>query len=392
MWIISTLSLIILTLSSTHSNIHRTYKSKMDVRSNVVDHPAHHQNSTLLFHSKLLEAQTFSIIASLFVGLSGILPLLIIPLEAGPCLKTGAGARSLRLLLSFAVGGLLGDVFLHLLPESWKHISSYDESAHRTMGVWVMTGILTFIIIEMIFTASHDDEKSDELEEKRNEKYTNAANVSNGCVRKRIINNNSCICNGDGGSTAVNGHCNGTNDANTRDDDKKQKIHIAGYLNLFANIMDNFTHGLAISASFLNCTRVGILTTFAILIHEVPHEIGDFAILLKSGFNRWGAAKAQMVTATFGLCGALTALIVDSADEIGTKTAFLLPFTAGGFIQIALVNVLPDLLKQTTNPRFVRIRYAIVFKSGDSQNRGAWLCRKSRRMCYAPSIDLWIHC
>ena len=47
--------------------------------------------------------------------------------------------------------------------------------------------------------------------------------------------------------------------------------------------MDNFTHGLAIGGSFLAGTRIGLLTTFAILLHEIPHEVGDFAILLKSG-------------------------------------------------------------------------------------------------------------
>jgi zinc transporter ZupT len=58
---------------------------------------------------------------------------------------------------------------------------------------------------------------------------------------------------------------------------------LVGYLNLLANSIDNFAHGLAVAGSFMVSYRTGVLTTSAILMHEVPHEIGDFAILLSSG-------------------------------------------------------------------------------------------------------------
>jgi zinc transporter 13 len=94
--------------------------------------------------------------------------------------------------------------------------------------------------------------------------------------------------------------------------------YVAGYLNLIANSVDNFTHGLAIGGSFLVSFRLGFLTTFAILVHEIPHEIGDFAILLRSGFNRWDAAKAQLITATGGIFGAFVAVIF-SGDAVGNE-------------------------------------------------------------------------
>lgn len=104
---------------------------------------------------------------------------------------------------------------------------------------------------------------------------------------------------------------------------KKEKAkHITGYLNLMANVIDNFTHGLAIGGSFLVSLRLGVLTTFAILIHEIPHEVGDFAILLRSGFNRWDAARAQLVTASGGIFGAMSAVIF-SGGEVGTFYAAL---------------------------------------------------------------------
>ncbi|KFM80038.1 Zinc transporter ZIP13, partial [Stegodyphus mimosarum] len=89
-----------------------------------------------------------------------------------------------------------------------------------------------------------------------------------------------------------------------------------------------------------------MLTTFAILIHEIPHEISDFAILLKSGFNPWNAVKAQVSTAAIGILGAIVALSAGSVDKVGACTSWILPFTSGGFLNIALVNVLPDLLKE----------------------------------------------
>jgi len=81
-----------------------------------------------------------------------------------------------------------------------------------------------------------------------------------------------------------------------------------GYLNLLMNFLDNFTHGLSVGGSFLISFRVGALSTFTILVHEIPHELGDFAILLRSGFSRWDAARAQLITAGDGIVGALAAV------------------------------------------------------------------------------------
>lgn len=63
-------------------------------------------------------------------------------------------------------------------------------------------------------------------------------------------------------------------------------INVAGYLNLAADFSHNFTDGLAIGASFLAGQNIGIITTLTILFHEVPHEIGDFAVLIQSGCSK----------------------------------------------------------------------------------------------------------
>ncbi|EDO48819.1 predicted protein, partial [Nematostella vectensis] len=118
---------------------------------------------------------------------------------------------------------------------------------------------------------------------------------------------------------------------------------VVGYLNLFANIIDNFTHGLAIAGSFLVSRKVGMCTTCAILLHEIPHEVGDFAILLRSGFNKKDAAIAQISTASGGIFGAVVGLI---AEHAGDTTAWILPLSSGGFIYIAMVTIIPELLQE----------------------------------------------
>jgi zinc transporter 13 len=123
------------------------------------------------------------------------------------------------------------------------------------------------------------------------------------------------------------------------------EIKVSGYLNLVANCVDNFAHGLAVGGAFLVDNKTGFVTTSCILCHEIPHEIGDFAILMSSGFSKSDAAKAQFSTALLGILGALAALSLDSVVSIDSYTSWIIPFTSGGFLHISLVTVLPDLMK-----------------------------------------------
>ncbi|CAG0914594.1 unnamed protein product [Notodromas monacha] len=246
-----------------------------------------------------------AMLASAAVGCAGIVPALFIPASrcggGGGAAKTEEGGRKLRRLLSFSVGGLLGDVFLHLLPEAWDYQKTRSGSARElmqaqvTIGFWVLIGMLSFLLIE------------------------------------KIIAETELLREDDSGK----GH-NGK---------KPRSKAIIGYLNLAANAIDNFSHGLAVGGGFLCSRRSGLLTTLAILIHEVPHEISDFAILLNAGFTRWQAAKAQFATALIGLSGSMAALLAEAShSKLGDRTWWILPFTAGGFLTVSLVNVLPEIM------------------------------------------------
>lgn len=196
----------------------------------------------------------------------------------------------------------------------------------KVSGLWVLTGFLVFIIVEKIFSneGCHEDENA--IQELEN---NNSLNPVASEKRKIITPNGENYTNGDPydlRQKSKNGYQNGFAQNGVKEKfamangnvvpKEGKKKHISGYLNLLANCIDNFTHGLAVGGSFLISFRLGVLTTFAILVHEIPHEIGDFAILLKSGFNRWDAAKAQLMTAFGGIAGALTAVLF-SGNGIG---------------------------------------------------------------------------
>ncbi|XP_018803461.1 PREDICTED: protein catecholamines up [Bactrocera latifrons] len=248
----------------------------------------------------------------------------------------------LKIILAFASGGLLGDAFLHLIPHS-THPHSHDEHHSREeahshshghdhehghdmrVGLWVLGGIIAFLAVEKLVRLLKGDEhghshghsqpkETNAESSKKSDKKTDAKNADN---RKTAKNNS-----------------------------EAKEVKITGYLNLAADFAHNFTDGLAIGASYLAGNSIGIVTTITILLHEVPHEIGDFAILIKSGCTKRQAMMLQLVTALGAIAGTALALLGASGED--GSTAWVLPFTAGGFIYIATVSVLPELLEEST--------------------------------------------
>ena len=117
------------------------------------------------------------------------------------------------------------------------------------------------------------------------------------------------------------------------------ELLISGYLNLAADAAHNFTDGLLLGGAFAQGFKTGLGTTLAVLLHEVPHEVGDVAILMQAGFSKGAAVRAQLGTALAAVAGTLVA--VATGKDHATH---LLNFTAGGFVYVATVDVLPSLL------------------------------------------------
>jgi len=120
---------------------------------------------------------------------------------------------------------------------------------------------------------------------------------------------------------------------------------VGALLNLIADSIHNLTDGMAIAASFLAGYQVGVSTTIAVFVHEIPHEIGDYALLLQAGWTKKNAMMAQLVTAIGAFIGVGIGLLTGGEAE---GALWVLPFTAGGFIYIATVDVLPDLFQETS--------------------------------------------
>jgi len=114
-----------------------------------------------------------------------------------------------------------------------------------------------------------------------------------------------------------------------------------GWLNLAADMMHNCTDGLAIGLSYASGHNLGIATTISTLAHELPHEIGDFVVLVRNGLSKKKAIIAQFCTASGALLGTAIGLM---ASRVEGLQPCLLAVTAGGFVYVSCVSVIPDIL------------------------------------------------
>lgn len=131
--------------------------------------------------------------------------------------------------------------------------------------------------------------------------------------------------------------------------DEDQEIQPYGYLNILADVTHNFIDGLIIGASYLVGIKMGIATSLAVMLHEIPHEFSNFGILVKSGFSRWRALWINFLTGVMALVGGLAAWGVGGKMEGFIQ--ILIPLTAGGFIYIAGSDLVPQLHKDVKSFR-----------------------------------------
>lgn len=128
-----------------------------------------------------------------------------------------------------------------------------------------------------------------------------------------------------------------------------QMVKPVAALNLFGDGIHNFLDGAIIAASFLVDTSLGIVTTFAVILHEIPQEIGDFTVLIYSGLSRGKALFFNFLSALTALLGAFVAFFFNEFVQMGEP--ILLSFAAGGFIYIAAADLIPELHHDQKFPR-----------------------------------------
>lgn len=122
------------------------------------------------------------------------------------------------------------------------------------------------------------------------------------------------------------------------------EVHTFGTMNLIGDSIHNFIDGLIIAAAFMADYQLGIITTIAVALHEIPQEIGDFGVLLYAGYTRKKAILFNFLTALFAVLGGIIGFYITS---LSTKAElYLLPIAAGGFIYIAASDLLPEIRRE----------------------------------------------
>ncbi len=182
-------------------------------------------------------------------------------------------------LVAFSAGGLIGGAFLHLLPEA---ISEVGAASSGTLNLfsYLLVGFCIFFVLEQFIKWCHEH---------------------------------------------YNLH---------------QKKPVS-YLVLISDLVHNFIDGLVMAGSFMVGFPLGVVTTFAIALHEIPQEIGDFGVLIYGGFEKTRALILNYVSALTvilgGIIGYYLSALVEGADVL------LLPFAAGNFIYIAASDLIPEI-------------------------------------------------
>ena len=121
-------------------------------------------------------------------------------------------------------------------------------------------------------------------------------------------------------------------------------VHTFTYMSLIGDSLHNFIDGLVIVSAFAVSKELGIATAFAVAAHELPQELGDFGLLIHGGFSRAKALLWNFISSLVAVVGAVIGYIM--INSFHNITSFLLPFAAGGFLYIAMSDLIPELHKE----------------------------------------------
>lgn len=213
-------------------------------------------------------------------------------------LGRGGMKKILPLLVALAAGAMLGDTFLHLLPHAVVDAGGF--TAEISWGV--LGGLLGFFVVEGVLHWHHHGEDVHE--------------------------------HGPGG------------------------VHHIGWMNLIGDCLHNLIDGMLIAAAWFVSPEVGLATTVAVLLHEIPQEFGDFGVLLHAGFSPAKAVLFNLASALFAVVGAVIVLIIGPDTHLA---AYLVPVAAGGFLYIACADLVPEMRKRARGWKLVTTFGALAF-------------------------------
>ncbi|MGB0652543.1 MAG: ZIP family metal transporter [Thermoplasmatota archaeon] len=190
-------------------------------------------------------------------------------------------------LVALAAGTLLGDVALHILPEATAASGGFTSR----LGGYLLGGFVLLFVLEVVLRARHS-------------------------------------------------HAEHIDDPH-HDHADTEHIQPFGWLNLIGDGLHNLLDGVAIAVSFLVSIPVGVATTIAVALHEIPQELGDFAVLVRSGMKPARALLLNLASALLAVFGAILVFLIDLDPHEIEQVA--LPLVAGAFIYIAAADLIPEL-------------------------------------------------
>lgn len=210
--------------------------------------------------------------------------------------------------ISFATGALLGAALLALLPEAIEGVGS---GGARGIGLTLIAGLAVFFIIEKLVLWWHAHA------------HVHPAEAA------------ACPQHADQVPEEHAGH-------------RHARDHASGALVLVGDSLHNALDGALIAAAFLGSVQLGVLTTFAVAAHEIPHRVGDFAILVQAGLSRQRALLLNLATGVASVLGAVIAYF--GLREAQRMLPYALAFAAAGFLYIAVAGLIPGLHRRA-DPR-----------------------------------------
>ena len=208
--------------------------------------------------------------------------------------------RLATFFVSFAVGALLGDTFIHLVPRIFAAARGRDA---LRASLLILAGIVLFFIVEKLLRHHH------------------------GLLHRH------------------------------HHQETVERPELSA-VNVLGDAIHNYIDGLLIGASWLVSPALGISTTLAVLLHEIPQELGDFGILIHSGLSVRQAALLNLGSAAVAILGTATAIVAGAVVH-ERVTGLLIPLTAGGFVYIAAADLIPE-LQHDRRPRATAVQTALI--------------------------------
>lgn len=281
-----------------------------------------------------------ALLAALYIS---ILPCALVLILPG--FKRG-GTKMVRLMVPFALGGVLGDILLHVLPELY-----IESSNHGEVGYGILWGFIGFMIIDRSLRIIHMGNGTNEYGHSHSHSHSHIqASKINGDKNLRDSKKND-ITNEKTDTTAEN-----------------ESLKVSAYLNMVSEFIHKLTDGVALASSFYSSRHVGIMSFIAIMLHEVPHELGDFAIKLSSGMSFKQSIETEIVTCIGALVGTGIGCLI---NEMGESYAYtspsgmnwstqILTMSCGGLLYSSTVGVVPELLQVNSKSKLRELITTII--------------------------------